>query len=71
MDAGADIMSRGDDGATCLYSAALFNQPEMVAFLCARGADVNCQNNTGIAPLHLAATDGNIKLIQVLVEGKL
>ena len=33
------------------------------------GADVNMPNADGVAPIHLAAADGNIPLIRTLVKG--
>ena len=70
IQSGADIHFRDDEGMTSLSTAVLFNEPDMVQFLASNGAEVNAPSMKGITPLHVASTDGNIKLIQLLVEGK-
>ena len=70
IQSGADVQARDDEGMTSLFTAVLFNGPDMVQFLASSGADVNAPSMKGITPLHVASTDGNIKLIQLLVEGR-
>ncbi len=52
-------------GETPLMMAVLKNQVAMAAALLAKDADVN---QTGWAPLHYAATSGNVELIGMLLE---
>ena len=52
---GVDVNTRGPDGATAMSRAAVYNQPAAVAFLGARGADVNAQAQARIRSMHAAS----------------
>lgn len=52
LSAGQDPNTRTWDGDTPLHSAARKDDPELVRLLCAFGADVDAQDNTGSTPLH-------------------
>lgn len=42
----------------------------MVEFLIQSGADINVNGSVGDRPLHLACAKGNLKITQLLVEGR-
>ena len=50
-------------GFTALHEAVGEHSPEVVQILIAAGANVNAQNDVGIAPLHLAAYDYHAKAL--------
>jgi serine/threonine-protein kinase TNNI3K len=41
----------------------------VVEFLIQSGVDVNISGSVGDRPLHLACAKGNLKIVQMLVEG--
>lgn len=53
-------------GKTPLYTAVADGDLEAIVALQAAGADVNVQNENGIAPIHGAAYLGNVEAIRVL-----
>eukprot|EP00051_Salpingoeca_urceolata_P030106 m.492047 g.492047 ORF g.492047 m.492047 type:complete len:345 (+) comp31428_c0_seq1:70-1104(+) len=60
------------DGAEARMAADLLALVESsdvngVAWLLAAGADANCRNAEGWSPLHVAASDGNVAMIQALL----
>lgn len=57
VDAGANINAKGIDGATPLHGASLFNNPEMIKFLLAVGADKTITNFHNYTALQYAETD--------------
>lgn len=54
-----------DDGNTPLHRAAEKNQVESVRFLLSKGANPNLQNNSMMAPLHLAVQGMHNEVVQV------
>lgn len=60
-----DLNSMTEDGETPLMMAVFKSQTELAIKLIAKGADVN---KPGWAPLHYAATAGNVQLIKILME---
>ncbi|MEI6456753.1 MAG: ankyrin repeat domain-containing protein [bacterium] len=48
--------------------AARNNQPEIIALLLNKGADINAANRLGSNPLHLAAFTGNYELMEMLMK---
>lgn len=58
------------DGFTPLALAAFFGQPEAVAFLIGRGADVHAvaRNAMAVQPLHSATAARNLEAVRLLLE---
>lgn len=55
-----DLVNAQDNyGFAALHNVMSEEQPETIAYLIAQGADVNIQNDMGIAPLHLACWPEN------------
>lgn len=50
------------------FQSVIDSKPEMVRFLCEKGADVNAQDNEGWTPLHAAACCGNLPIVKYLCE---
>jgi len=67
LDHGADPNSETDDNVTALISAVAASSLESVKLLVKRGAKVNV-NAGGVTPLHIAADNGNEKMISCLLE---
>jgi len=62
------IDSSNDDGMTVLHVAAYNNQPNIVEYLIAEGADINPRSGSGSTPLHGAAYYGFIDIARILIE---
>ncbi|KAM0541765.1 hypothetical protein ACHAPJ_013086 [Fusarium lateritium] len=84
LDAGADINIRNAYGWTPFHEAIDFKCRDVIAFLTKHGADANAltaestvryhanserQGIQGLLPLHIALADGNLSLIQLLLDG--
>lgn len=54
------------EGATPLYTAVFCNQPEMVTWLLAHGADADIPNGAGETPLQLAEKRKLSRIIDIL-----
>lgn len=67
LEHGADPNAETDDNVTALISAVAAGSLESVELLVKRGAKVNV-NAGGVTPLHIAADNGNEKLISCLLE---
>lgn len=67
LDHGADPNAETDDNVTALISAVAASSLESVELLVKRGAKVNV-NAGGVTPLHIAADNGNEKMISCLLE---
>ena len=63
---------RGVFGFTPLHEAVSFNRYQVLEYLLVKSnaAHVNCRANSGYTPLHLAASNGNIECIGVLLRNK-
>jgi ankyrin repeat protein len=58
------IVNAGDEyGFTALHNAMAEEQKETISYIIEKGANVNAQNDDGIAPLHIACTIENAKLL--------
>ncbi len=60
-----DLNPITDDGETPLMMAVFKGQTELAVQMIDKGADIN---QPGWAPLHYAATSGNVQLIKILLE---
>lgn len=62
------ILDAGDSkGKTALYYAVEFRHPEIVELLREHGANPNIYSNEGVFPLHQAVTQGEMRIVQVLL----
>ena len=61
-----DINTKDKKGATPLHVACEYNRLEMVKWLLKRGADPTIIDELNGTPLHWAARDGNLKIVQTL-----
>lgn len=65
----ADIANVCRSGTNALYNAVEKNMLEIAAELIERGADVNQQSShVKLSPLHIAANDGNERMIELLTK---
>jgi ankyrin repeat protein len=62
-----DPSARGLNGITALASYVWRERKDAVRKLLERGADVNAQDNDGDAPLHGAAQNGNVEILDLLL----
>lgn len=69
---GKDIVDcRDDDQSTALHLIASTNHTSgarIVRMLAKHGADLNAKNSEGWQPLHYAATNGNVAVMEALLE---
>ena len=68
LERGEPIEKRDPLGNTALIVAAFSNEPETVAYLCRKGADVNAQNNDRATALISAAYYNLLDVARVLVK---
>ena len=55
MKHGADSAMRDGEGCSCIHLAAQFGHTAIVAYLVARGANVNLMDKNGMTPLMWSA----------------
>lgn len=55
MKHGADSSLRDGEGCSCIHLAAQFGHTAIVAYLVARGANVNLMDKNGMTPLMWSA----------------
>ena len=68
INANADPNKQADTGETPLFSACTAGDEDVVNFLLEHGADVNSSvNEEQQSCLHLACTQGNPEIVQVLI----
>ncbi len=64
-----DVNAQSIDGDTALMVAVQIENPEIINLLMAFGASPAVKNGAGLAPLHVAAAKGNIKVVEALLSG--
>ncbi len=63
-----DVNAIDEDGNTALHEAAALNEPSMISFLIAQGADPNIKNITeGRTPLHIAVIKNATESVEELI----
>jgi hypothetical protein len=68
LDRGAHIdATHGVSGDTALSVAVYENHWDVVMLLIRRGANVNCRNNAGLTPLHVAVRRGCVDIAAMLI----
>jgi hypothetical protein len=67
LDAGADIETTNQMGATPLMWAALNGRASVVTMLLERGADINARTKSGVSALSAAASKGHADVVKVLL----
>jgi uncharacterized protein len=68
IDDGADVNGVDVDGATALHWAVYADQLEAAQLLLAAGAEPTRKSRYGVAPLYLAAVNGNPAMIESLLK---
>jgi ankyrin repeat protein len=71
LDADPSLLDAfGEDGFNALGLAIFFRHPEVARLLIDRGADVvaPARNAMKVAPVHAAATQGDVEMMQLLLE---
>ncbi len=69
IEKGADIRARNSGGFTALHAAAYVGDVDTASKLLGKGANVNDQENkAGVTPLSVAAEEGHVGMVRVLVE---
>src|SRR3954471_1163873 len=67
----ADVHAAQGDGSTALHWAAHRDDVELANLLIAAGANLKAKTRLGdITPLQLAAKNGNVALIQAMLDAK-
>lgn len=68
---GADLKARTDKGMTAVHAAAFVGDQEILELLLDNGAPLNDQDNIAhITPLHAAAEENHLKIVDYLVFSK-
>ena len=69
-DYSEELNAYSRDGFTPLQLACFFGHEEMVGYLLAEGGDIHAvsQNAMSIQPIHAAAANGNLNILQTLLE---
>lgn len=66
----ANINAKGKQGCTALSVAALFGSCAALRMLIDFGSEINTLVNINRAPLHVAANNGDLESIELLIEAK-
>jgi hypothetical protein len=68
LDRGAHIdATHGESGDTALSVAVYENHPDVARLLVQRGANINCRNNAGLTPLHVAVRRDYLDVAVMLI----
>ena len=65
--AGVDVPT-GNQRTTLLHTAAMDDEPEVVALLLKGGADIEARNEEGATPLHVAAGGNKLEVVALLLD---
>ena len=66
---GCDVQQTDPDGRTPLHLASSGLQPKTIAeFLCEAGANPNAAGAYGRSPLHVAANNGEVEIVRLLLR---
>src|SRR2546423_1616306 len=57
------------ENATLLHDAVIQNHIDIAKYLLEKGADVNAVKTDGVTALHMAARNGNIEMMLLLLQG--
>ena len=68
IEAGTDINTTDETGATPLHWAADASHTAIAELLISKGADVNATANDGFRPLHFAANAGSTAMAELLIS---
>ncbi|BFZ20659.1 hypothetical protein BsWGS_23698 [Bradybaena similaris] len=71
LDNGGDINAvtkPNKGGDTALHKAVLAEKPDMVEYLCQRGAQLNTPNTIGKYPIHIACEKGFLRCVSILIQ---
>ena len=68
IDEGADVNTKGKQGAMALHAAAGWGQTEFALALVKAGADIDAKENNGGTPLHFATIHGQTETAFALVK---
>jgi ankyrin repeat protein len=68
LEHGANINMKTIEGETTLFRAAIGNQPKVFEYLLEHGADINTMDTKNHTPLHIAAKNGNMDLVAMIIE---
>ncbi|CAG5119950.1 unnamed protein product [Candidula unifasciata] len=71
LDNGGDINAttkQNKGGDTPLHKAVESDQPDMVEYLCQRGAQLNVSNLLGKCPIHIASEKGFLLSVSILIH---
>ncbi|RYP17553.1 hypothetical protein DL765_004442 [Monosporascus sp. GIB2] len=69
----ARVNAEDTHGNTALWCACWLNDPHKLSiaeYLLEHGADVNCRNHGGTAPVHIAISRDDVRLLRLLLEQK-
>jgi ankyrin repeat protein len=68
---GADVnVKAASDGFTALHWAAANNRVDAISFLLDKGANKNARNGNNVTPLFLAASKGNLDVVDDLINNR-
>ena len=63
-----DVKTKEPDGGTALHWAVHLGDRDTAALLIRAGAPVNAANDYGVTPLSLACTNGNVAIVELLLN---
>ncbi|KAF4629184.1 hypothetical protein G7Y89_g8969 [Cudoniella acicularis] len=67
LEKGADASAKDNDEQTALHMTTQLNYEPLVQLLLNQGAEASAKDNEGLTPLHIAARDGHIGIVKILL----